>query len=99
MRWPLAVRMLATPLFLVAFASDAQSGSTRALIWIGALIAVTFMGGFIILAIRRRLLSKSGAADDASSLFDQLRAMRDRGQMTNEEFEAARRSMREKLTR
>jgi hypothetical protein len=59
------------------------------------------MGGLALatialLAFRSKVLGKDGGADQAGML-DKLRAMRDRGEMTPEEFDAAKSAMIAKL--
>jgi hypothetical protein len=80
-------------------AASPDSGSGRALLWIGILIVITLLGGLILVAVRRRMFSSNNDDDDSASLMDQLRAMRDRNQINQEEFEAARRSLREKMAK
>lgn len=80
----------------------AQSAPTKGDIlpvmgWLGLLIVVTVVGGLVVLALRKRMLAKASPAADEASLMDSLRAMRDRGEMTSEEFEATRRAMIERM--
>ena len=60
------------------------------MMWLGVLLAAVLVGGFGLLIIRRRLLDAD--ADGASMGFDlrSLRQMRDRGEISAEEFEVAR---------
>lgn len=55
--------------------------------WLGVLIVVTVVGGFVALAMRRNLLGPSRAAGLESNMFKDLRDMRDRGEISPEEFE------------
>lgn len=66
-------------------------------LWLGILIVITVVAGLVVLAVRKRILSKSTDGSDEGSLMDSLRGMRDRGEMTSEEFEATRRAMIERL--
>jgi hypothetical protein len=81
---------------LVAQSGASQSAATNAVVWVVILIALVLGGAIAILLLRQKLLSRDvpGAAD--GSLIDQMRAMRDRGQMTDEEFDRLRKSMARK---
>ena len=59
--------------------------------WGGLLIVLIIIGGTVIMIIRRRLrdAAANSAADAGFSLSD-LRAMRDRGEITPEEYEQTR---------
>ena len=56
------------------------------------------IGGFLLVMwLRRRTLGGSGADDQTATLMESLRAMRARGEITEEEFEATRKAMRSRL--
>ncbi len=57
-----------------------------------ALLALTLVGGLVIMLFRRKLLSKEEEAAN-ETLFESLRRMRDSGQMSIDEYEAARKTM------
>ncbi len=61
--------------------------------WLGVAIGVIVVAGSALLVYRRRVLSDDSARDAQSGLMDQLRAMRDRGDLTPEEYDAAKRAM------
>jgi hypothetical protein len=64
---------------------------TSALILAGiGIVAVTLLG-VVLISARRRLLAKP--SEDQAGLFDSLRQMRDRGQLSPAEFDAARKRM------
>ena len=73
-----------------------RSSSTDVLLWVGVLIVVTLAGAIVILAIRRRTLA-APRTPDAGSVMEELRGMRDRGQMTQTEFDAAIAAMKARL--
>lgn len=79
--------------------SLAQGGDpTRVLVWIGVLIvAVVVLFGALML-VKRKLFGrvKDEAAD--RGLLDDLRAMRDRGEISKEEYDATRKAMAARLT-
>jgi hypothetical protein len=60
--------------------------------WIGVMIGALTVVTIAILAIRGRLLGKD-AGGVQKGMLDDLRAMRDRGEMTQAEFDAARAAM------
>lgn len=80
-------------MFTLAQQAPPKGDILPVVLWLGILIVITVAGGLIVLAIRKRILSKSSDAADEASLMDSLRALRDRGEMSNEEFEATRRAM------
>jgi uncharacterized membrane protein len=72
-----------------------SSAPTHVVVWVGVLIALIIAGGVVVMLLRKRLLAKDDASADVG-LFDALKQMRDRGEMTQEEYEAARRKVVEK---
>jgi hypothetical protein len=68
---------------------------TQILISVAVVIVVVALGGSALLMFRRRLFDKGGP--DPGGLLDSLRAMRDRGQITPAEFDAARKRMAAKM--
>lgn len=73
-----------------------SSGDTvRVLIWIGVLIVVALGGGAIAMIVRAKLLSSDDDAD-GGTLLEHLQKMRDRGEISDEEFRATRRTMIER---
>jgi hypothetical protein len=76
--------------------AQGSRSQTDALLWIGVILFATIAGGFVVLMMRRRLLAPRDSAADHAGIMDSLRAMRDRGELSQAEFEAARRSMIEK---
>lgn len=70
------------------------AGKSVVPLWImlGVLIVVVVAMGIAMLVIRRRLLEKEGAAGQ-EGLMAGLREMRNRGEISPEEYDAARRTM------
>jgi len=61
------------------------------MIWGFVLIAAVVVGWIFIMILRRRLREPdAGVSDDAGFSLSQLRAMRDRGEITSEEYEQTR---------
>jgi cytochrome c-type biogenesis protein CcmH/NrfF len=75
--------------------AQARSASTDVVIWVGLLIALIIGGGVLVMVLRKRLLARDDGSADVG-LFETLKQMRDRGEMTQEEYEAARRKVVEK---
>lgn len=59
---------------------------------VAALAGLALVGGLAIMLFRRKLLKGDDPAAD-ETLFESLRRMRDSGQMSIEEYEAARKTM------
>jgi len=62
------------------------------LLWLGALIGLVLIGGAVLMALRSRLSRDKPDDDrsDASSMLESLRRMRERGEISIEEFESTR---------
>jgi len=60
--------------------------------WVGLLIVLVVVGSIVVLALRRRMLSKDDAAGAVLTLSD-LRTMRDKGLLSSEEYDAMRARM------
>jgi hypothetical protein len=69
----------------------ALSPSTMVLIWAGVLIVVVAVGGGLLIAYRRRVFAKD--TPDKSGFLESLRAMRNRGEISSEEYDATRKRM------
>jgi hypothetical protein len=72
-----------------------QQTITPLLIWLGVLILVAAVGGALLMAYRRRIFGNESSSQ--TGLLDDLRAMRDQGQITAEEYDAARKRMAARL--
>ncbi|MCC6661317.1 MAG: hypothetical protein IT437_10570 [Phycisphaerales bacterium] len=66
------------------------------LLWIGVFLVLVIGAGLAILAYRKVMLS-SHAADSHTGILDGLRRMRDSGQMTQAEYDSARRAIAAKV--
>lgn len=58
--------------------------------WMLVLIVLVIAAGLVLLALRRRLLDEADEVGGSGLDLKTLRAMRDRGELTEEEFERAR---------
>ncbi len=72
-------------------AAAGTSTNVDVLIWVGALIAAVLVLGMVILLLRKRLFIKDG--DDAGGMLSDLRRMHKSGELTTEEYDAARRAL------
>lgn len=76
----------------------AQSGrgASEALVWAMVLIVAAIVGGFVILEVRKRMLATPKDDIGSEGLFDALKRMRDNGELSQGEYDAARRRILEK---
>ena len=65
----------------------------RFFIAIGGLIVAAVIGGILLAVLKSRLLGDSERAAETGGLMDELRRARDVGEITSEEYEAARKVM------
>ncbi len=66
------------------------------LLWVVVLIAVVLVGAIGIFALRRSMFSDLSSHADNAGLLEQMRAMVERGEMTQAEYDQARHAMVEK---
>jgi hypothetical protein len=64
---------------------------------IGALLLFALIGGFFVIRARKKLLATETGAQSAGLLLDDMRAMLKRGEISQEEFDATRRSLGARL--
>lgn len=94
----LAAAVLSLPaLGLPSGQSGTAAGMTRILVPVGGLMVLAVVGGMGVMAVRRWLLAKDTAATDQGGLLDDLRRMRNTGQISAEEFDAAKQAIVSKL--
>jgi len=70
----------------------AHGDAARVLLWVGALLVLVVVLGMVIVLVRRRTLGETGERAEGGML-DELRRMRDRGDLSSEEYDKARASM------
>ncbi len=70
-----------------------EADSLRLVITIGLLIAAVAVLGTVMLVVRKRMFARDHEMSGARSLLDELRAMRKSGEMSEAEFEAAKRAL------
>ena len=82
------------PLFQVLIlgsttANKVEGSSTAAIVWLFVLLILVLVGGFVILAIRRRIRPGGDSTSPVSFNLATLRGMKDRGELTEAEFKKA----------
>lgn len=75
---------------LPAIGTIAQTEAAGAVGWAAVLVVAAILGGFVILAVRKRMLSPERTEMDSEGLFDSLRRMRDSGEISTQEYDSAR---------
>lgn len=83
-------------LLAIAQTPPQDTRTTHLVLAIAALIAAVMLLGLMIMVMRKRLLARESAADAGRSFMEDLRRMRDRGEITQEEFDATRRRIIER---
>lgn len=71
--------------------SLAQSGLAAAALWIAVLLAVVVGASIVLLVVRRRLLGEQSEDAGLGITLEDLRRMHARGELTDDEFAAAKR--------
>lgn len=74
----------------------ANTPTTSILFWVVILIAVVLVGAVGIFALRRSMFSDPSTLTDNSGLLEQMRAMVERGEMSQAEYDQAKRALVEK---
>lgn len=70
-------------------AKKVEGFSLEVMLWLTLLLGAVLVGGFVILAIRRRYHSTKDQMIAMSFNLQTLREMRDQGELTEEEFKKA----------
>jgi len=73
--------------------------SNQVLFNVGLLLLVLLVGAVAVFLLRRKLLGAESGVDATTGLMESMRRMRDSGEMTVEEYEAARKSMAHRAAR
>ncbi len=76
--------------------AQTPKSSYEALIWLGVMLVLTVAGGIFVMFVRRRLFGGGQDGIGEEGILDSLRRMRDQGEISQQEFESARRAMLEK---
>jgi hypothetical protein len=65
-------------------------GEADVFLWGAILIGVVVVGSVVIMLLRRRMNAGSSSVQEGGFSLSELRAMRDRGEITSEEYEQTR---------
>lgn len=66
--------------------------------WVGVLIALVLVLGIVVMLVRKRVFSDEEREADGAGLVTSLRAARNRGDISQEEYEHTLRRIRGRLT-
>lgn len=75
----------------------AQSSASEVLILVLFMIGAVVLGGFLLMHLRRRLLGQETTEMASEGLFDSLRRMREAGEISTSEYDAARKRIIERI--
>ncbi len=75
---------------------DAQ-GWLRLMAWLGAIVVVLIAGLAVMMYLKKRVNRVESDKATSSGLLDHLRELKREGKLSDEEFEAAKRKIAEKL--
>jgi hypothetical protein len=78
-------------------AAPGKADPSQVIVWVAVLMVVIIGGGLLVMLMRRRLLA--GEQHAAGGIMEDLRKMRDSGQMTQEEYDRVRKNMATRLAR
>jgi uncharacterized membrane protein len=78
-------------------AQSAGSSRVSVLLWVGVLIGVVVLASVVLLLLRRHYLGDNRKGTPDRGFLDELRAMRDRGEISPEEFDRTKRSIAGRL--
>jgi len=71
----------------------AQAATNDVLFWVALLLGAVLAASVAILALRKSLFAPEAKAEDPGSLMDQVRAMRERGEISEAEYDQVRRKL------
>ena len=78
--------------------ANARTALGEMLPWLVALLGASLVGGVLLFWLYRRFVADSGPDETAAGFMGELRAMRDRGEISDDEFEQTRLAMIAKAT-
>ena len=73
--------------------------SNQVLFYVGLLLLVLLAGAVAVFLLRRKLLGAESSVDTTTGLMESMRQLRDSGQMTQAEYDAARKTMAQRASR
>lgn len=78
-------------------AQAAGKDPTPLFVWVGILIVAVVVLFSVLMIVKRKLFARDSSTTADRGLLDDLRAMRDRGEITPEEYDATRKTMAARL--
>lgn len=82
---------------MMLLAQTNKAGTADALLWIGLLILVVIVGSLVVVALRRKMLDNASADQETITMSD-LRAMVEKGQLSQDEYDVMRAKMAKKAS-
>lgn len=73
--------------------AQSNLATSQILTWVLALIVLIVIGGLVVVAMRRKLLSRDNSIGHESGLMDEMRGMHSRGELTTEEYDRIRKRL------
>jgi hypothetical protein len=92
------LRLISPPFMLHLAQATRQYSPTPVLVWVGVLIACAVVGGMVVVLLRKKMLDQQTATDISGSLMEHLRDAHARGEITDAEYEQARKSMASRVS-
>jgi hypothetical protein len=71
----------------------AQAATNDVLFWVAVLLGAVLSASIAILGLRKSLFAPARREEDSGSLMEQVRAMRERGEMSEAEYDQVRRKL------
>lgn len=96
---PTLAAAIPVPMHTLLQATNRNALPTQVLLWVGVLIVLAMLGGALVMVLRRRMFDRSSGTGATGSLLEDLRRMRRSGEISEAEFEQARRKLTEQLSR
>src|SRR4051812_25800028 len=81
------------PALTIAQAHKPGSDANAVFVWVAVLIAVIMVGFIVLMLLKRRIFTEAAGAEHTGGLMEELRRMKDSGQMSQQEYDAARKAM------
>ncbi len=69
---------------------ERRTSPAEVLFWVGLLVGVSLFGGILIVILRRRLMHRDDKPEDSGGFLNELRRLRNAGEISLEQYEASR---------
>lgn len=90
--------LAAAPVSAPASGGLKPGAQSELIFYVGMLLLLLLVGAVLIFTLRSKLFAKEESEDASMSIMESLRAMYKRGEISEEEYEATRNSMKAKLS-